>query len=62
MEDKVWKSKPFSLRTCKISSWIQSAKEITIGIGLLSNLGLILSIGCKSEGDGVLNWAEYRTL
>lgn len=35
---------------------------MTLGISLVPSIGLILSIGLKSEGDGILRWAKYMTL
>lgn len=62
IKDEGWKFELLNLRVCKTSSWIQSADEMTLGIGLVLSVDLILSIRCKSKNGGVLSWAKYITM
>lgn len=35
---------------------------MTLGIDLISRIGLILSVGCWSKDSGVFKWAKFLTL
>ncbi len=62
MEDEGWKSEPLDLKARRTSSWIQEINEVTSSVVLVSGVGLILSVGRRFEGGGVLSWAEYMVL
>lgn len=49
-------SKPFGSQTHRTSEWRQNINEVTLGVGLVPNIGLILRVSHKSEGSSVLSW------
>lgn len=62
MEDKDWMSKLPDSKTHRTSNWVRIVDEVTSDIGLIPSVGLILCISQKSNGIGVLRWAEISTL
>lgn len=46
----------------KITDRRRNTNEIILGIGLVPNVSLILSVGHRFKGGGILRWVKYMVL